>query len=195
MATSQITLQTGPKLILDKEDWMEKRAKLRGCKTAVTWLKEMVEAERAAMRQQEEEERLEAMSPRIDECFRIVARTDFRDKLDQEQKAQMRALRRAGEKVSALAQRFNVSLSTARRALQEEQEGNHKSKLSAEDIQTVLHLRSFEHMSVPAIAARLGCDESEILQIFDRYDQASHVPANVQPGPNRPRSDADWDNA
>jgi DNA invertase Pin-like site-specific DNA recombinase len=156
-------------------------AKLRGCISVEDWHKQLLGTERIALREHELRARREKAGP-LGKAVFVDVSDNSRERLSAKAKTEMKALRDSGESVAALARRFNVSRTTARRVLKPE--GASGSRFTPEEIQTILFLRT-EGMSAATISQRFNCSESTIGRIFTEYDSREHNAGAVQPGEHR----------
>jgi hypothetical protein len=66
-----------------------------------------------------------------------------------------------------------------------------RSKLTAEQVQRILHLRFVEHVPVQDIAPRFNRSKNTIMRVIQVYKSRPHGPSSIQPGKSRRRAEYD----
>lgn len=178
MSTPIRLFETGAKVILIKEPWLDAWAKTRACDSALNFLQKWLEDEYLAYL---DNERWRGSTAPLPEAGDMPPADQTWVKVTRDQEDRIIAALLGGMKIGPCHERFHRSETTIRRIWK-------KRGPSAETIQRILFLNDDYHFSggVPAIAKAVGVSESIVRTVLANHKPLVRQSGNVYAHPARP---------
>jgi hypothetical protein len=169
-STPRVRYKNG-QLIVDVKKWMGEWAPVRECSTEADWLDKVLAEEYAAHKWKKHTDQvLDRISKRKGEILpRPVPGNGLIRRLTDQEKSEIRRLRKAGVPRDVLAIRFRCGGTSIERVVR-----GREKQLDAEEVQQILHLHEVEDLEPRQLAARFGVPETTIDQLLAQYEKLPH---------------------